>query len=115
MAGVVDGLKTADGPGRLFHVGQRVGGQTVGLLPNGNRIDAVVTLSFLAGDWRLQGGLQEAAVFVHRHFTLLLRPHLFGYTPWGGFGWAEEIPGLPCNGAAGAGIRAACRAMPPCR
>jgi len=70
-------------------------------------------LSFQTGYRRLQGGLQAAAVGVHRHFTFPLRPHLFGYRPWNWFGSVEEIPVLPCREADGAGIRAACRAMHP--
>jgi predicted alpha/beta hydrolase len=92
MAGVVDWVETTYGPRRLFHVGHSFGGQTVGLLPNADRIDAVVTLSSQSGYWRMQGGLQKATVFFHVHFTLPLLSYLFGYMPWSWFGSAEDIP-----------------------
>jgi predicted alpha/beta hydrolase len=92
MAGVVDWVRTTCRPRRLFHVGHSYGGQTVGLLPNANHIDAVVTLSSQSGYWLLQGGRQKAAVFFHVHFTLPLLSRLFGYMPWSRIGPAEDIP-----------------------
>ena len=92
MAAVVDWVQDSFHPRRLVHIGHSFGGQTVGLLPNGDRIDAVVTLSSQSGYWRMQGGFQKAAVFFHVHFTLPLLSHLFGYMPWSWFGSAEDIP-----------------------
>jgi predicted alpha/beta hydrolase len=92
MAGVLDWVKEVHRPRRLFHVGHSFGGQTVGLLPNGDWIDAVVTLSSQSGYWRLQGGFQKLAVACHAYVTLPLLSSLFGYTPWSWIGPAEDIP-----------------------
>lgn len=92
MCGVVEHIRSTFSPQRLFHVGHSYGGQTVGLLPNGDRIDAVVTLSAQSGYWRLQGGFQKAVVGFHVHFTLPLLSHLLGYMPWSRFASAEDLP-----------------------
>ncbi len=62
MAGVVDWVQATYQPQRLFHMGHSYGGQTAGLLPNGNQIDALVTFSSQSGYWRLQGGNQKLSV-----------------------------------------------------
>lgn len=92
MRGVVDHVRAAYRPRRLFHIGHSYGGQTVGLLPNGDQIDAVVTLSSQSGYWRLQGGFQKAAVCFHVHVTLPLLSHLVGYMPWRWIASAENLP-----------------------
>jgi predicted alpha/beta hydrolase len=92
MAGVVDWVHTTYQPQRLFHIGHSYGGQIVGLLPNGSRIDAVVTFSSQSGYWRLQGGNQKAVVGFHVHVTLRILAHLFGYVPWSKISSAEDLP-----------------------
>jgi predicted alpha/beta hydrolase len=92
MAGVVDWVRATLRPRRLLHVGHSYGGQTVGLLPNGDRIDAVLTLSSQSGYWGLQGGWQKAVVCFHAHITLPLLSHLVGYMPWSWIGSGEDIP-----------------------
>jgi predicted alpha/beta hydrolase len=92
MAGVVDWVRSTDRPQRHFLIGHSIGGQLVGLLPNGHLIDAMVTLSSQSGYWRLQGGMQKIAVAFHVHVTLPLMAHLFGYMPWSWIGSAEDLP-----------------------
>jgi predicted alpha/beta hydrolase len=92
MAGVVDWVQTTYQPQRLFHIGHSYGGQTAGLLPNGDQIDAMVTLSSQSGYWRLQGGSQKAVVGFHVYVTLPLLSHLFGYMPWSKLGSAQDLP-----------------------
>jgi predicted alpha/beta hydrolase len=92
MAGVVDWAYASYAPGRLFLVGHSYGGQTAGLLPNGHRVDAMVTSSSQSGYWALQGGFQKAAVAFHTHVTLPVLARLFGYVPWSKFSSAEDLP-----------------------
>lgn len=92
MAGVIDWLSEAYQPNRLFHIGHSYGGQTVGLLPNGNQIDAMITLSSQSGYWRLQGGNQKLAVAFHVYLTLPVLSHIFGYMPWSRISSAEDLP-----------------------
>ena len=92
MAGVIDWAYTTYRPERLFAIGHSYGGQTTGLLPNSDRIDALVTSSSQSGYWRLQGGNQKVSVALHVHITLPLLATLFGYVPWSRFSSAEDLP-----------------------
>ncbi len=92
MAGVLDWVQSTYHPQRLFHIGHSYGGQTAGLLPNGDQIDAMVTLSSQSGYWRLQGGSQKMVVAFHTYMTLPLLSHLYGYMPWSKIGSAEDLP-----------------------
>jgi predicted alpha/beta hydrolase len=92
MAGAIDWVQATCQPRRHFVFGHSYGGQTVGLLPNADQIDAMVTLSSQSGYWRLQGGLQKVVVAFHVHLTLPLLAHLFGYMPWSWIGSAEDLP-----------------------
>jgi predicted alpha/beta hydrolase len=92
MAGVIDWAYATYAPGRLFLVGHSYGGQTAGLLPNGDRVDAMVTSSSQSGYWALQGGFQRVAVAFHTHVTLPVLARLFGYVPWSRFSSAEDLP-----------------------
>ncbi len=92
MAGVMDWVQSTHHPRRCFHIGHSYGGQTVGILPNGDQIDALVTLSAQSGYWRLQGGLQKLIVGLHVHLTLPVLSHLFGFMPWSWIGSAEDLP-----------------------
>ncbi len=92
MAGVIDWVHATYGPRRLFAVGHSFGGQTPGLLPNAERIDAMFTSSAQSGYWRLQGGFQQLVVGFHVHLTLPLLANLVGYVPWSKFSSAEDLP-----------------------
>lgn len=92
MAGVVDWVRAADLAPRLFMVGHSYGGQTPGLLPNGDQVDAMVTLSAQSGYWRLQGGGQKLAVALHMHLTFPLLASLLGYMPMRRLGGGEDLP-----------------------
>jgi predicted alpha/beta hydrolase len=92
MAGVVDWVHASDAARRLFLIGHSYGGQTAGLLPNGDRVSAMVTSSSQSGYWALQGGFQKVAVALHAYFTLPVLAQLFGYVPWSRFSAAEDLP-----------------------
>lgn len=92
MAGVVDWIASELTPGRLVHVGHSFGGQTAGLLPNADRIDAMVTFSSQSGYWRLQGGSQPLQVAFHMYVTFPVLATLFGYLPWSRFAPAQDLP-----------------------
>lgn len=92
MAGMVDWAYQALSPSRLTMIGHSFGGQTAGLLPNADRIDAMATVSAQTGYWRVQGGRQKWVVGFHTHVTLPVLSRLFGYLPWSRFSAAEDMP-----------------------
>lgn len=92
MAGVVDWARAAGLASRLVMIGHSYGGQTPGLLPNGDQVDAMVTLSAQSGYWRLQGGGQKIAVALHMHLTFPLLANLLGYVPMSRLGAGEDLP-----------------------
>lgn len=92
MAGVVDWVHTTFEPQQLIHIGHSFGGQVVGLLPNGDQIDGVITLCSQSGYWRLQGGMQKGLVAFHEYVTLPLLSQLFGYMPWSRLGASDDLP-----------------------
>ncbi len=92
MAGVVDWVQNTYQPDRLFFVGHSFGGQTAGLLPNGDAVNAMVTVSSQSGHWRMQGGNQKVSVAFHIYLTLPILAHLFGYMPWSKISSAEDLP-----------------------
>lgn len=92
MAGVIDWVREKYPNWKLIHIGHSYGGQTAGMLPNGHKIDGMVTFSSQSGYWRLQGGFQKLAVAFHVYLTLPLLAMLFGYVPWSRFGSAEDLP-----------------------
>ncbi|MEM1263354.1 MAG: alpha/beta fold hydrolase [Pseudomonadota bacterium] len=77
---------------RTVVIGHSFGGQTPGLLENGQSIDAMLTLSAQSGHWRVQGGSQRLPVWLHTHATLPVLSHLVGYMPWSWLGSAEDLP-----------------------
>lgn len=92
MAGVLDWIHDELRPRRIGHVGHSFGGQTPGLLPNADRIDAMVTVVAQSGYWRLQRGWQKWNVGFHTHVTLPGLSKLMGFVPWSAFGKAEDLP-----------------------
>lgn len=92
IAGVIEWIEEHLSPQRLFAVGHSVGGQVMGLLANGRKVDAMVTMSAQSGHWRLQGGNQKLAVAFHVYVTFPALAHLFGYLPWSRLGSAEDLP-----------------------
>jgi predicted alpha/beta hydrolase len=92
MTGMVDWIVSSISPSRLFVVGHSFGGQTVGMLDNANRIDAVVGISAQSGHWAVQGGREALKV---RFIVTVLIPLLarsFGYFPWSRFARGEDLP-----------------------
>jgi predicted alpha/beta hydrolase len=92
MAGVLDWIHQELKPRRIGHVGHSFGGQTPGLLPNAELIDAMVTVVAQSGFWKLQRGWERWNVGYHTHLTLPLLSALMGYVPWSWFSKAEDLP-----------------------
>ena len=92
MAGIIDWADATYAPERLFLIGHSYGGQTAGLLPNGNKVSAMVTSSSQSGYWARQGGFQKISVAFHTHITLPVLCRLYGYMPWSKFSSAEDLP-----------------------
>ena len=92
MSALVDWVTTELAASRLFVIGHSFGGQTVGMLDNAHRIDAVVGVSAQSGYWGVQGGREPAKV---RFIVTVLVPvlvGLFGYFPWSRFTRGEDLP-----------------------
>lgn len=92
MAGVVDWVAESLKPTRLLHVGHSFGGQTPGLLPNADRIDAMIAVAAQSGYWRLQGRGQRIPVALHMYVTFPVLARLFGYLPWSRFAAGDDLP-----------------------
>lgn len=92
MAGVLDWIAQEFKPRRIGHVGHSFGGQTPGLLPNAQFIDAMVTVVSQSGFWKLQRGWERWNVGFHTHLTLPALAGVLGYVPWSWFSKAEDLP-----------------------
>ncbi|MDY0360645.1 MAG: alpha/beta hydrolase [Desulforegulaceae bacterium] len=79
-------------PERLFVIGHSYGGQTPGLLPNSDKIDAMATFSSQSGYWLLQGGFQKAVVALHMFLSFPLVSRAVGFMPMSKLGAGEDIP-----------------------
>ena len=92
MRGVLDWVHETMQPKRLFHMGHSVGGQVVGLLPNHDLIDGMVTFSAQSGYWGYQPGSEKyrAWLFVTIIFPILTR--LRGYLPFSKMSSGEDLP-----------------------
>lgn len=91
MTAVLDWIRKEKAPEKLFLIGHSYGGQAAGLLENTADINGMITISSQSGHWRLQGGNQKAAVFMHTWFTMPLLTTLVGYMPWSWVG-GEDLP-----------------------
>lgn len=92
MTAVVDWIGRELAPGRLFAVGHSFGGQTLGMIENAHRVDAMVGVSAQSGHWAVQGGREPQKV---RFLVTVLMPtlaRLFGYFPWSLLGRGEDLP-----------------------
>ncbi len=92
MAAVLDWVIENHDPQKLVHLGHSYGGQTAGLLPNHDKIAAMVTFSSQSGYWKLQGGSQKYIVPLHLNITFPVLSAIYGYMPWSKIGSAEDLP-----------------------
>jgi predicted alpha/beta hydrolase len=92
MAGVLDWIHQELTPRRIGHVGHSFGGQTPGLLPNAELLDAMVTVVAQSGFWKLQRGWERWNVGFHTHLTLPVLARVMGYVPWSWLSRAEDLP-----------------------
>lgn len=92
MYSVVEWTSSKLFPERLFFIGHSFGGQTPGLLPNSDKIDAMAAFSSQSGYWILQGGFQKAVVALHMHLSFPVLSRIFGYMPMSKIGAGEDIP-----------------------
>ena len=92
MPSVIEWARSELDAERIFLVGHSAGGQLAGLIDNPDLVNGMVTLSAQSAYWKLQGGLQRAAVLIHTFLTVPLMSHLFGYLPWGRFLGGTDVP-----------------------
>lgn len=92
LAGVVRWASdTLAGGGPVGLVGHSVGGQLVGLLPEPERIAAVVAVGAQSGDYRLWSGPRRLAMAALWYGVVPGVARTFGYLP-GSFGIGEDLP-----------------------
>lgn len=91
-AGVMDWVEVNLRNEKLFIVGHSFGGQTAGLLDNGERIDGMMTVSSQSGYWGLQPGFEKWRTGFHVHVTIPVATRIFGYMPWSRVGGGEDLP-----------------------
>lgn len=92
MTAMIEWITSELAPGRLFVVGHSFGGQSVGMLENAHRVDAVVAVSAQSGYWGVQGGREPLKVRIIVTILIPLLARLFGYFPWSRFARGEDLP-----------------------
>jgi predicted alpha/beta hydrolase len=92
MTAMVDWITSELAPRRLFVAGHSFGGQTVGMLGNAHRIDAVIGVSAQSGHWAVQGGSEPLKVRIIVTLLIPLLARVFGYFPWSRFAPGEDLP-----------------------
>ena len=79
-------------PKQLHVIGHSVGGQVMGLIPEAESVDKMVTLSAQSGYWGVQGGSEKYRVWLIITVLMPLLSRLFGYFPWKSLGAGEDLP-----------------------
>ncbi len=92
MSGVVDWVDRELSPARLFAIGHSFGGQTLGMIENAGRIDAMVGISAQSGYWGAQAGRERSKVRFIVTFVIPVLSHLVGYFPWSWFAGGTDLP-----------------------
>jgi predicted alpha/beta hydrolase len=92
MTAIVDWVSDEWSPRRLFAIGHSFGGQTLGLIENASRIDAMVGISAQSGYWALQGGREPARVRAIVTIIIPVLSRLVGYFPWSWFASGADLP-----------------------
>jgi len=92
MTAMVDWVSVEFSPCRLFAIGHSFGGQTLGLIENASRIDAMVGVSAQSGYWAVQGGREPARVRLIVTVLIPLLSRLVGYFPWSWFASGADLP-----------------------
>lgn len=93
LAGVVRDASLTLGrrDGRVALVGHSVGGQLVGLMPDNERVEALVTVGAQSGDYRLWPLPSRLAMALLWHAVVPGVTHAVGYLP-GALGVGEDLP-----------------------
>lgn len=92
MPAVIEWTHGGHPAGALFHVGHSIGGQLAGLLANGDRIDAMVTVSAQSGYWGLHAFPERYRVWLFVHLGFQALTAVLGYLPWRRMVGGEDMP-----------------------
>lgn len=92
MTAMVDWVIDELSPRRLFAIGHSFGGQTLGLIENASRIDAMVGVSAQSGYWAVQGGREPLRVRAIVTVLIPVLSRLVGYFPWSWFANGADLP-----------------------
>lgn len=92
MTAMVDWIDRRLKPARLFAVGHSFGGQTLGMIENASRIDAMVGVSAQSGYWGVQGGREPARVRFYVTVAIPVLSRIVGYLPLSWFGSGADLP-----------------------
>jgi predicted alpha/beta hydrolase len=92
MTGAVAWVDRELSPGRHFAIGHSFGGQTLGMIENADRIDAMVSVSAQSGYWAVQGGREPLKVRLIVTVVMPALSRLMGYFPWHWFASGADLP-----------------------
>jgi predicted alpha/beta hydrolase len=87
-----DFLERASPGARLMAVGHSFGGQIYGLLPQRERIAAVLAIGSQSGYWRHWRGAQRAGMWAFTHLFIPAITRLYGYAAASRIGMGEDLP-----------------------
>jgi predicted alpha/beta hydrolase len=85
-------LAALDDAEQVLVVGHSFGGQSLGLLPNPERIRAALVVGSQSGYWRHWSALGRAWMWPSTHLLLPGISHLLGYFPGSRLGFGEDLP-----------------------
>jgi predicted alpha/beta hydrolase len=92
MTAMVDWIDRELAPKRLFAIGHSFGGQTLGMIENAGRVDAMVGVSAQSGYWGVQGGRERAKVRLIVTAIIPLLTRVVGYFPWSWVARGADLP-----------------------
>jgi predicted alpha/beta hydrolase len=92
MTAMVDWIDREWAPKRLFAIGHSFGGQTLGIIENAGRVDAMVGVSAQSGYWGVQGGRERGKVHLIVTAIIPLLTRVVGYFPWSWVARGADLP-----------------------
>lgn len=93
ISGVVDWIVKTHQPEKLLVIGHSVGGQLVGLVPNNDKITAMLTIAAQSGYWGLWPFPRLYLMALLWYGFMPLATSLFNYFPAKRLGLGEDLPG----------------------
>jgi predicted alpha/beta hydrolase len=93
IAGAIDWIVAQRHPRRLLVVGHSLGGQLIGLTPNNDRVNAMLTVAAQSGYWGLWSGPRKYFMWFLWHALMPGLTRVYSYFPSKKLGLSEDLPG----------------------